>query len=125
MARRHLVLRELDGQVQRRRAVALDPLRGLRGQPRNELFQHHAVDDLVDVAFAGQQPSTARVPDAGEPSRRAGRFPPAPAIGSAGDVARGSGRPAGGWLASGRRRPGGSELAAAAPPTAPTRTAVE
>ncbi len=37
----------------------------------------------------------------------------------------GSGRPAGGWLASGRRRPGGSELAAAAPPTAPPRTAVE
>ncbi len=51
------------------------------------------------------------------------RSPPAPAIGSAGGTARGSGRPAGGWLASGRRRPGGSELAAAAPPTAPPRLA--
>ncbi len=38
-------------------------------------------------------------------------------------AARGSGRPAGGWLVSGRRRPGGSGLAAAAPPTAPPRLA--
>ncbi len=54
---------ELDGQVQRRWAVALDPLRGLLGEPRNELFQHHAVDDLLDVAFPGQQPSAAGVPE--------------------------------------------------------------
>ncbi len=64
-----------------------------------------------------------RRPGAGEPSRRAGRSPPAAAIRSAGGAARGSGRPAGGWLASGRCRPGGSELAAAAPPTVPPRLA--
>ncbi len=34
---------------------------GLLRQPRNELLQHQAVDDLVDDAFTGQQPSTARV----------------------------------------------------------------
>ncbi len=78
---------------------------------------------MVDAAFPGQQPSAAGVPELAEPSRRAGRSPPAPVNGSAGGAARGSGRPAGGWLVSGRRSPGGSGLAAAAPPTAPPRLA--
>ncbi len=122
MARHHLVLGELDGQIQRRRAVALDPLRGRLREPRNKLLQHHLVDDMVDAAFPGQQPSAAGVPELAS-LRRAGRSPPAPVNGSAGGAARGSGRPAGGWLVSGRRRPGGSGLAAAAPPTAPPRLA--
>ncbi len=63
VARHYLVFRELDGQVQRRRAVALDPLRGLLRQPCNDLLQHHTVDDLVDAAFPGQKPSAARVPE--------------------------------------------------------------
>ncbi len=63
MARHHLVLGELDGQIQRRRAVALDPLRGRLGEPRNKLLQHHLVDDMVDAAFPGQQPSAAGVPE--------------------------------------------------------------
>ncbi len=68
MARHHLVLGELDGQIQRRRAVALDPLRGRLREPRNKLLQHHLVDDMVDAAFPGQQPSAAGRPGAGEPS---------------------------------------------------------
>ncbi len=63
MARHHLVLGELDGQIQRRRAVALDPLRGRLREPRNKLLQHHLVDDMVDAAFPGQQPSAAGVPE--------------------------------------------------------------
>ncbi len=63
VAHHHLVLSELDGQVQRRRAVALDPLRGLLREPCNKLLQHHPVDDLVDAAFPGQQPSAAGVPE--------------------------------------------------------------
>ncbi len=63
MARHHLVLGELDGQIQRRRAVALDPLRGRLREPRNKLLQHHLVDDMVDAAFPGQQPSVAGVPE--------------------------------------------------------------
>ncbi len=63
MARHHLVLCELDGQVQRRRAVALDPLRGPLRDPRNKLLQHHLVDDIIDAAFSGQQPSAAGVPE--------------------------------------------------------------
>ncbi len=63
MARHHLVLGELDGQIQRRRAVALDPLRGRLRELRNKLLQHHLVDDMVDAAFPGQQPSAAGVPE--------------------------------------------------------------
>ncbi len=63
MARHHLVLGELDGQIQRRRAVALDPLRGRLREPRNKLLQHHLVDDMVDAAFPGHQPSAAGVPE--------------------------------------------------------------
>ncbi len=63
MARHHLVLCKLDGQIQRRRAVALDPLRGPLREPRNKLLQHHLVDDIIDAAFPGQQPSAAGVPE--------------------------------------------------------------
>ncbi|MGL6083553.1 MAG: hypothetical protein ACRC4N_14255 [Gammaproteobacteria bacterium] len=63
MARYHLVLRQLNGQVQRCRPVALDPLRGLLGEPRDELLQHHPIHYLVDIVSPGQQPSAARVPE--------------------------------------------------------------
>ncbi len=104
-------------------SVALDPLRGLLGKPRNELFQHHTVDDLLYAAFPGQQPSAAGVPEL--VSHREG---PAvlPQLQRSEALAVLLGAPAdaaGGWLASGRRRPGGSELAAAVPPTAPPRLA--
>ncbi len=97
-------------------------LRGRLREPRNKLLQHHLVDDMVDAAFPGQQPSAAGVPELVS-HHEGGRSPPAPVNESAGGAARGSGRPAGGWLISGRRRPGGSGLAAAAPPTAPPRLA--
>ncbi len=63
MARYHLVLRQLNGQVQRCRPVALDPLRGLLRQPRDELLQHHPIHYLVDIVSPSQQPSAARVPE--------------------------------------------------------------
>ena len=62
-ARHHVILRQVDGLVQRRRAVALDPLRGLLGQFGDELFQYHLVDNVLDVASVGHQPSAARVPE--------------------------------------------------------------
>ncbi len=62
MARHHLVLSELDGQIQRHRAVALDPLRGPLREPRNKLLQHHLVDDIVD---AGHPAAPSSVPACG------------------------------------------------------------
>ncbi len=46
VARHYLVFRELDGQVQRRRAVALDPLLGLLRQPCNDLLQQFTSEAL-------------------------------------------------------------------------------
>ncbi len=49
-AHHQMVLCQLDGLRQRRRAVALDPLGGSTGQPSDELLQHHQIDDSLDVA---------------------------------------------------------------------------
>ncbi len=59
------------------------------------------------------------------PSRRVDRSRPGPANGTSGNVALGFGRPAGGWLFSDHRRPGGSARAVAEqPPALPLTTAV-
>ena len=62
-ARHQLILPQLDGLVQRRRAVALDPLRGLLGKPRDELLQYHSIYDAIDVASTCHQPLAAGVPE--------------------------------------------------------------
>ncbi len=54
-ARHQVVLRQLNGLHQRRRAVALDSLGGSTGQPSDELFQHHQIDDSLDVARLGHE----------------------------------------------------------------------
>lgn len=51
----HLVLRLLNGQVQRCQAVALDQLGCLLWETCNELLQHHSVDDLLNVTSPSQQ----------------------------------------------------------------------
>ncbi len=92
MARHHLVLRELDGQIQRRRAVALDPLRGPLREPRNKLLQHHLVDDIIDAAFPGQQPSAAGVPELVSHHEGPAVLPQLQRTEALGGAARGSGR---------------------------------
>ncbi len=119
-----VVFGELDGQIQRRRAVALDPLRGRLREPRNKLLQHHLVDDMVDAAFPGQQPSAAGVQELVWAITKGRPFSP-----SSSERKR--------WRCCSGLRPDpledgsfqvvvdqeGSGLAAAAPPTAPHRLA--
>ncbi|KAG1935077.1 serine/threonine-protein kinase BRSK2 [Pimephales promelas] len=62
-ARHHLVLCQLDGLVQRRRAVALDPLDSLLWEPGHKLLQYHLLHDSLDVAVLGHQLSAARDPE--------------------------------------------------------------
>ncbi|XP_060763639.1 uncharacterized protein LOC132872678 [Neoarius graeffei] len=58
-----MVLRQLDCLIQRRRAVAPDPLRSSCWQASDELFQHHLVEDSFGVVVVGPQPPPAGVPE--------------------------------------------------------------
>lgn len=60
---RQLILRQLDGQIQQCRAVALEPLGSLLRETGDELLQYHHADDGLGVAASSQQPFAARVPE--------------------------------------------------------------
>ncbi|XP_057203640.1 sucrase-isomaltase, intestinal [Triplophysa rosa] len=53
----------VEAALMRRRAVALDPLGRSLGKPSDELLQHHAVDDVLDVTVPSQQPFAAGIPE--------------------------------------------------------------
>ncbi len=62
-ARHQMVLRQLDGLRQRRRAVALDPLGRSTGKPSDELLQHHQIDHSLDIALLSHEPLAASIPE--------------------------------------------------------------
>ncbi len=74
LARHHLVLSQLNSQVQRRRVMALDPLRGLLREPHKWIAPAQGDRWYGRRCFPQPTAICGMSPGAVEPSQRAGRF---------------------------------------------------